>query len=101
MEFFAAVGKLFITIILLVFSSVLVGYIAFHFWNWFVIPLGAPAIGVVNAIGVVMILRLITRQPVTKDEAGRPYSETLSRGIVTTVGSLIFWGLGFLVHLFL
>lgn len=49
------------------------GFMLSYLWQWFVVPLGVPAIGIIQAIGICMIVSMLTYQPWPKsDDEGSP-----------------------------
>ena len=43
------------------------GFVLATLWAWFVIPLGAPALGVLHAAGIAMVIRFMTFQGNVKE----------------------------------
>jgi hypothetical protein len=52
---------------LLAGSVLWTGFVLSTLWAWFLIPLGAPAVGVIHAAGIGMIVRFMTFQFNVKD----------------------------------
>ena len=74
------------------------GYVLAQLWRWFVVPLGGPAVDVVHAIGISLLVAMLTHQSPPKDAA--KWSTAESIGISVTV-SLLFWGMGAITKVFI
>ena len=80
------------------------GFVLSRFWHWFVVPLGVREIGIALAIGIAMLVSLVTRNPFAAerddDEQG-PIEKGFSRLIAVNAATLFSWGLGAIVACFL
>jgi hypothetical protein len=84
-----------------VLLALLRGYVLSHLWGWFLVPLGAPPIGMVCAIGISIILSFLVVQPdlSQKDEDGKVKPvETI---LVTFLVPLMVLLVGYVVHRFI
>ncbi len=86
-------------LLLMAFSMVLEGVVLYYLWLWFVVPLGAPAIGLLHALGLGMIIHFLTYHFYDfkkNDEAGiwEPLCHLLVRPVFTL-------GFGWLLHSFM
>lgn len=73
-------------------------------WLWFLVPLGVPPVGVVHALGITYVVWAILAGVKTQDfktEDSKWYTETISQLIFTLLASLVLWGFGYVVHLFM
>ena len=64
-------GEAAVVFVLSIPLSVYRGFVLALLWRWFVVPLGAPAIGVVHAMGLSWLVGLATYQ-LTGDPDRRP-----------------------------
>jgi hypothetical protein len=48
------------------------GWLLSLLWLWFAVPLGAPRIGIAHAIGVSLLVRVITYDPDLTDKGENP-----------------------------
>lgn len=53
-----ALGKFAAGTIMSVISTIIVGFSLMMMWRWFAVPLGLPSIGVLQAIGIRMLVTL-------------------------------------------
>jgi hypothetical protein len=70
-----------------------------YLWGWFIVPLGAPHIGIAHAMGLALIVGLLTARPDLEDhegEAAKRFGKAISQGVI---GALVVWGMGFILHL--
>jgi hypothetical protein len=100
-DFFSAIGKLVFSIAMLAASSTICAVIALSFWDWFVIPLGAPVISLVSAVGIIILIRLIGMPWVDRIEEGASYGKHIERFFLSQTAALLTWAVGWCVHLFL
>ena len=57
---------------LMVATAIMRGYVLSILWGWFVVPIfGVPQIGIAQAIGVAMVVSLMTHQYVPQKEKDR------------------------------
>lgn len=88
--------------LLMVLSSIFNGYALSVLWGWFVVPtFGAPALGVVPAIGVAMAVSYLTHQMHDCQEE-TTFGETIAKGTAMAVlkpSFALFFG--WIVHLFM
>lgn len=102
-KFLTGLGGLIIVMLVLVLFR---GYVLAQMWGWFVEPLGAPALTVVHAIGISMLVAFLTYQhdAVKRSEQGEKASfgtrlvEWLLNGVLFTA---CVWGMGALTHAFM
>jgi hypothetical protein len=76
-------------------AVVLSGFALSDVWGWFVVPLGVPAIGFYQALGLHVMVghlcRNVARQPRTQEEY-------MLRSGTWLAAPLLFWGASFLIH---
>lgn len=58
-----------VTLVLLVPYSVLVAYILTAMWGWFVVPLGAPGLGMAHAYGLALLATVV--KGLSADKGGK------------------------------
>ena len=98
----AIVGILTSVVALGIVLSVLRGFVLSQLWGWFLVPLGATAINIPLAIGIALIVGLLTHQ--TND--CQQYDEELAVKLAKSIGSglvgpLAVWGIAAIVTMFL
>jgi len=88
---------------LMVFSSIFNGYALSVLWGWFVVPtLGAPALHIVPAIGVAMVVSYLTYQTHNCQKEKKSFGETIAEGTAMAIlkpSFALFFG--WIVHLFM
>jgi hypothetical protein len=60
-------------------------------WAWFIVPLGAPALGTAHAIGISVLVRLLAT---TGEEGGEKRERTVLAAILICMGR---WGVALLL----
>ena len=79
--------------VLLLGSAFLGAWALVLMWRWFIVPIGAPAIGYWNAMGVGLVSALLMHAP------GRVRTgTTLERGVEAVLQPLVVLGVGALIH---
>lgn len=89
--------------LLMVFSSIFNGYALSVLWGWFIVPtFGAPALGIVPAIGVAMVVNYLTYQTHNCKKEKKSFGEQLAEGTMMAIlkPSLALF-FGWIVHLFM
>lgn len=66
-------------------------------WGWFIVPLGAPEIGVALAIGIAGTIGMITHK---MDGGEKPEGQATKEMVMLFTVPLILLGLGWIVHQF-
>lgn len=75
-------------------ALILTGFATKTLWAWFVTPIGVPAISLPQAIGIDLIVTLMTLRP---RKEPLPLSKTLGAVYLAPIMAL---GIGYIVHLF-
>jgi len=88
---------------LLILSIPVALYNAFMFtfmWRWFIIPLGAPTIGVIHAWGLFLTLSFFTMSFARKKytNSDNPSIESFIRLLGSLAVTTLLTGFGFMVH---
>ncbi len=101
--------KAFIAILLVVGGVVLMvplafvyGWVLTMFWAWFVVPtFGVPMLGIWPAVGINLLLGLVTRQAnQCHADDMRDSNEKLSAAIVQLIWPLVVLGFGWIIWQF-
>lgn len=89
----------------LVFQSLVLGYVLSIMWGWFFTPLGLPAIGVINALGIALTVNFLTsrvwgmeameKQILGKEKANKEAMKRLGFSLVYPWFALL---LGYIAH---
>ena len=87
-----------LSIILVVLTTLLGGVVLKDLWSWFIVPLGVPQLSVIHAIGVSLVVRLMTYNIPKGDEET---SDIIARIIGSILYILAVWGIGAIVHHFM
>lgn len=84
------------------FSFVVRGWVLGTLWAWFIVPVfHLPALRIPYAIGLSLLVGMLTHQTSDCEEKKRTTSEHLWRVLaVSFVGPLMILGIGWLVRLF-
>jgi len=97
------IGKLFGLLVVLagiaavcLVASVVDGFVAMHVWNWFMVPIGVPAVRLVHAIGIGLVVCVLTNhlQPRTLKNLGETFSAIF-------IGPFVVLGIAWVVHCFM
>lgn len=84
----------------IVISALLLnGLVLSQLWQWFITPLGAPNMGVLQAVGVTLAARLVLYQDCAKSESPQTIDPRVYWLITTYVHPLAFLFVGWLVQL--
>lgn len=91
----AFVGGLVVAFLMAAYRGLLLS----TFWTWFVMPVfkGAPYIGVAAAVGISLLVGVLTHQQNSED-AKRGFGPSLLLGFVSTT---IYFGIGWVITWFL
>ena len=79
-------------------ASILQGFVISKLWFWFIAPLGIVNIGIAQAIGISLIVSLLTTHV---DMARDPDMKGWPMLIGQVAGLLFIWGFGAIVHMFM
>lgn len=100
----ACLGIAVFLVITIILSSVLNGWVLSILWSWFIVPyFSLPKISIAIAIGISLIVAMLTHQESNKKE---DKEETLTSIVITMLikaiaTPAIFLVFGWVVHLFL
>jgi len=81
--------------------SVTHGFVLSALWGWYIVPLGLPAIGIVHAIGLALLVRYLTyhhNKCKRETEEENPISKLVARVFVYPIAVLF---IGWLIHIFI
>jgi hypothetical protein len=89
--------------VIVVFSSVVNGFVLTILWKWFVIPVfSLPALNIPQAIGISMVIAFLTHQRVkNKDDNKEVFELWLSLFFYSVFYPLLVLGISWIVQLFL
>jgi hypothetical protein len=78
------------------------GYVLSVLWGWFAVPLGLPVVGVVQAMGVALLVGLLTYRSITtaklEQSAQEKWTDAIASAITTPSVAL---GVGWCIKQFL
>lgn len=76
------------------------GYVLTDLWGWFVVPLGAPQIGITAAIGLSLILHWLTMNQFAamREDDSKGYAKAFGRSLEIAIVTLCTWAIGAAVH---
>ena len=97
-------GSIFILVTLAVVitaAAAVNGLVIKIMWGWFVTPLGLPALGYAQAIGLGFLARYLTWQQQTPDQNDDDKEAKIRRMVVVFLYPFIVLGLGFVAHSFM
>lgn len=87
-----------LALLFVILTTLLGGLVLQDLWGWFIVPLGVMQISIVHAIGISLVVRLVTY---TIPKGNEDMGDTLSRVIASILYLLAVWGIGFIVHLYM
>jgi hypothetical protein len=76
-------------------------YVLRDLWEWFVVPLGMPAIGLAHAVGISSIVGYLTQQAKDrdKDDSNKDTTADLIHAVAAAIIYPLFaWGIGAIAH---
>jgi hypothetical protein len=76
-------------------STFLQLYVVSKLWGYIVVPIGAPEIGLKMALGIFMLVNIMTYE--YKEEPEVSMEVGCKRVLVSIAASLIAWSLGYLI----
>jgi hypothetical protein len=99
MVFFRIIGF----IVLMVIAAILNGWGLSVLWGWFFVPtLGLPQLGVVQAIGIAMVVGYLTYQHIdTQPKDGEAMEKLVNAGITSVIRPVFAVAFGWVVHSFM
>ena len=85
-----------IALALAIATMPLFGVVLKSLWTWFVVPLGAPPIGIAHAVGLSVVVTVFKSIRVgdDDDEPG-----PVVKAIIVAVVLMALWGMGWVVHI--
>lgn len=83
-------------LLLSVILFVLCGVAIMLMWNWFVVPLGLPAIGLIHAMGIDLLVSFIVTTKITMDTD--PFLIRWITGMLYAIITILF---SFILHFFI
>lgn len=89
--------KILAALILLVPTVMWGGYVVSVLWGWFIVPLGAPPVGIAHALGLMLMASL----PLLGLAKAKDEDDALFTIIKSWVISLLALGCGWLYHAFM
>lgn len=93
-------GVLALTVALGIPAALYSGFVLQDLWGWFVAPLGVPQIGLIQAVGLLLIVALVRRTPKgghSEVTFGKAFSNAANRIVFVSLG----WGVGAAWHSFM
>ena len=77
------------------------GFVLSIMWTWFLVPIGLPKLGIAHAIGITMIVRMLTWQynDCAKDDDEPPMWIKLV--VLVGIYPALILGAGYFIHLFI
>jgi hypothetical protein len=107
------IGILSLVLGVMVLATLLRGYVLSWLWLWFIVPLGLREISVVHAIGISILIAMLTRglpkttpKPTAEEEAdpefkARKAKASKERLMAMVISPLIALAIGYVVHVFM
>jgi len=84
-----------ISILMLPVIAVFYAFVATYLWEWFLVPLGVPSVGMAHIYGVMMTLGMIMPN---ESNGSSNKGALLANVLGKAFGALLIWGLGAMVH---
>jgi hypothetical protein len=88
------IGAIILTLLLLFITGIVIS----DLWLWFIVPLGILSISNAQGIGISLLVGLLTLKPAMALNKEIDGITVIATTIITT---LICWGMGAIVHLFM
>lgn len=105
---FKTIGALVIVAVMVICAALSRGFCLSVAWTWFIVPLGAPPIGVAHAIGIVAILAFLTHASLSEFKAEREDKSKKDKGKAAVkrilMAGLLPWAwlcFLYIIHLFM
>lgn len=92
-------GLLLVALAALVLMPIYQGFILSIVWVWFMVPFGLPAIGIAWAIGLTIVVRLITHT--NRAEPEEEKSKKTARLVGAMLAPLCALGVAYIAHLYM
>jgi hypothetical protein len=91
---------LYVLIVLMIPVSIVVnGLLLRLFWGWFVVPLGLAPIGIAHALGISVLVAMLTYEYTREPEDGRSTKEVVSSALLrAVVRPLVLLAMGSIYH---
>lgn len=83
--------KIIFVLIMCVVNILVRGVVIVDLWNWFIVPLSVPEIGMAQGLGISLIASLFTANIFAKREDSK---DAVTSVLVVLGWSLLTWGLG-------
>lgn len=98
-----AFGKVVGFALVMVFGTIINGYVLSVLWMWFIVPtFDAPALGIVSAIGVAIVASYLTYQTHGHEKDKRSLSDLIKEGAeMVLLKPSIALSFGWVAHLFM
>lgn len=82
------------TLLTIIMSNLVVGFVLTQLWGWFLVPMGAMNLNLLQSIGLLLVGRLFALDLSISRE-----QKLLRSASSHAVGAIIIWGLGYIVTL--
>ena len=66
---------------LLAVSTLWKGYVLSVLWVWFAVPLGAPAVGMIQAMGIALLVSFLTYQHISSPKKEQSTAEAMGDAV--------------------
>ena len=87
-----------LSMVLITPLAVLRGWVLSILWGWFLVPVGVRPIGIAHAIGVSILISMLTHQ----HQSTKATTETMIKGVlIGLIGPLIALGMAAVAHWFM
>lgn len=93
-----SISALLLTVLLLPVTAVLYAFVLRELWTWFVVPLGAPAIGMAHAYGLALLAKSGVWEGPNSKKDDRENQGPLALLIGSVLFPLVAWGFGAIAH---
>ncbi len=93
--------KIMFNVIISAISIITTGCTGLFLWNWFVVPLGLPTIGLAHAIGIDTLITFWTNHDIQKlfDKSNISEKERLERLFNVILYNLVTLIIGYFIHM--
>jgi hypothetical protein len=79
---------------------ILRGFVLSQLWLWFLVPLGVPVVGIAQAIGISLLVSMLTVSSHKSSDDDDFWTGAIGNLLKSLLMSLLAWGMGAIVHSF-
>jgi hypothetical protein len=97
----AIIGLVVVAVVGIFVTAITQGYVLSVLWGWFLVPLGAPSINIPTAIGIALVVSMLTTEVRPEEDTEVRRGKTFKAFLYSIFLSLVGLGMGWVIQLFL